>query len=289
MSRFLNSTTGEASNTLWQNDVHTTVETLEGAGVHLHRGFGYHELPLFDPFLLFDDFSSKNEADYLSGFPLHPHRGIETVTYVLNGDVTHRDSIGNSGAIGAGDIQWMTAGSGIVHEEMPHGTDGLMGFQLWVNLPKEHKMMKPRYQEIHASEIPTVTKDGVKVHIIAGSFEGTKGPVNDLVANPSYLDVSVEPGRSVTFNVTEGDTSFVYLFEGGIVTVGASYEKGTIILHERKGTAVTLIARGAGARFLFVSGKPLNEPISWHGPIVMNTDDEIRIALYDLQNGTFIK
>ncbi len=160
-------------------------KAIEGAGVHLHRGFGYRELPLFDPFLLFDDFSSERKEDYLPGFPLHPHRGIETVTYVLKGDVAHKDSIGNAGTIGPGDVQWMNAGSGIVHEEMPHGENGLMGFQLWVNLPRSHKMMEPQYQEIHAEEIPTIFKDGALVHVIAGSFDGTQGPVKDIMASPT--------------------------------------------------------------------------------------------------------
>jgi quercetin 2,3-dioxygenase len=262
---------------------------LEGAGVHLHRGFGYFELPFFDPFLLFDDFSSPNPTDYLPGFPLHPHRGIETVTYVLKGDVTHKDSLGNAGTIGKGDIQWMTAGSGIVHEEMPHGNDGLMGFQLWVNLPQKHKMMPPRYREIHADEIPTMSKDGSTIHVIAGTFADTHGPVEDIMASPNYFDIELKSGANITLPVRGGDTSFIYLFDGGIVSGGASYEKGTIILHERSGDQVAVSARESGARFLFVSGTPLKEPIAWHGPIVMNTDDEIRVALYDLQNGTFIK
>jgi redox-sensitive bicupin YhaK (pirin superfamily) len=266
-----------------------TKEALEGAGVKLNRGFGYFELPAFDPFLLFDDFSSEQSEDYLPGFPLHPHRGIETVTYVLKGDVTHKDSIGNKGTIGPGDVQWMNAGSGIVHEEMPHGEDGLMGFQLWVNLPKSHKMMAPAYQEIHANEIPTVSRDGVSVHVIAGSFEDAVGPVNDIMASPSYFDIALLPGTTVTIPVPSGDTSFLYLFEGNIAGGDESYERGTIILYERLGDRVSVTAREDGARFLFVSGTPLGEPIAWHGPIVMNTDDEIRVALYDLQNGTFIK
>ncbi len=269
--------------------VFTTKEALEGAGVKLHRGFGYFELPLFDPFLLFDDFSSSEPQDYLPGFPLHPHRGIETVTYVLKGDVSHKDSIGNAGTIGPGDVQWMNAGSGIVHEEMPHGAEGLTGFQLWVNLPQKHKMMNPQYQEIHASDIPTVSRDGARVHVIAGLFDETSGPVKDIMASPSYLDIALTPGNTLTVPVQSGDTSFLYIVEGSVVTGDAPYERGTIILHNRMGDTVTVTAREHGARFLFVSGTPLNEPIAWHGPIVMNTDDEIRVALYDLQNGTFIK
>ena len=268
--------------------VFSTKATLEGAGVHLHRGFGYFELPLFDPFLLFDDFSSAKQSDYLPGFPQHPHRGMETVTYVLKGDVTHKDSMGNAGTIGAGDIQWMTAGSGVVHEEMPHGDEGLTGFQLWVNLPRAHKMMVPRYQEIQASQIPTVSKDGNTIHVIAGSYGDVKGPVEDIMANPNYFDIELRAGASLTLPVEGGDTSFLYLFMGSVMTNDTLCERGTIVLHERTGDTVTVTAREAGARLLFISGTPLNEPIAWHGPIVMNTDDEIRVALYDLQNGTFI-
>lgn len=264
-------------------------ETLEGAGVHLHRGFGYFELPLFDPFLLFDDFSSTEPNDYLPGFPLHPHRGIETVTYVLKGDVTHKDSLGNTGTINKGDIQWMTAGSGIVHEEMPHGHNGLTGFQLWVNLPRSHKMMLPRYQEIKADDIPTVTKENTLIHVISGTFDGTSGPVKDIMANPTYLDIELPLGATITIPAKEGDTSFIYIFSGSIVTSDSLHEKGTIILHKRTGDSVTVTAREEGARLLFVSGTPLNEPIAWHGPIVMNSDEEIRVALSDLRNGTFIK
>jgi quercetin 2,3-dioxygenase len=271
------------------HQVFTTKEALEGAGVKLHRGFGYFELPLFDPFLLFDDFSSSKSEDFLPGFPLHPHRGIETVTYVLKGDVNHKDSIGNAGIIGPGDVQWMNAGSGIVHEEMPHGADGLTGFQLWVNLPAKHKMMKPQYQEITADTIPTVALGGARVHVIAGSYNGTKGPVADIMASPTYLDIELNPGATVAIPVSVGDTSFLYIFAGSIVTSGASYEKGSILLHDRSGDVVTITTREAGARLLFISGTPLNEPIAWHGPIVMNTDEEIQVALYDLQNDTFIR
>jgi redox-sensitive bicupin YhaK (pirin superfamily) len=269
--------------------VFTTKEALEGAGVHLHRGFGYSELSLFDPFLLFDDFSSETESDYLPGFPQHPHRGIETVTYILKGEVTHRDSIGNAGTIQKGDVQWMTAGSGIVHEEMPHGNDGLMGFQLWMNLPKSHKMMSPRYQEIKATDIPTIARDDALIHIIAGMYDGTKGPVTDIMANPTYLDIVLQPNANITIPVTDSDTSFVYMYDGSITTHDTHYKPGIILLHERLGDAVTIQANDLGAQFLFVTGSPLNEPIAWHGPIVMNTDEEIQTALYDLQNGTFIK
>lgn len=267
----------------------TAKETYEGAGVKLHRGFGFFELPHFDPFLLFDDFSSPHEADFLPGFPLHPHRGIETVTYVLSGDVTHKDSLGNAGTIGKGDIQWMTAGSGIVHEEMPHGNDGLIGFQLWVNLPKSHKMMPPRYQEVKAAEIPTVAKDGVTVQVIAGEYEDTEGPVHDIMAKPTYLDITLDTESSCTLPAREDETAFIYVFEGGIEVQDRECRAGTIIRFANDGDTVTVCARDAHARFLFVRGVPLREPIAWHGPIVMNTDAEIQNALYELQNGTFIK
>jgi quercetin 2,3-dioxygenase len=268
---------------------HTFVaaEALEGAGVHLHRGFGYAELPLFDPFLLFDDFSSPYSADYSRGFPLHPHRGMETVTYVRKGDVTHRDSLGNAGTIHAGDVQWMTAGSGIVHEEMPHGSEGLAGFQLWVNLPREHKMMPPRYQEIRAVDIPTVTKPGLSIRVIAGAYDGTSGPVTDIKANPTYLDVTLESGASFEFPVETTDTCFMYIYEGSVLSHGKEYGSGTIILFARDGNSMNVSGGASGAGFLSITGTPLNEPIAWYGPIVMNTDEEIRTAQRDLRNGSF--
>jgi len=266
-----------------------TKEALEGAGVKLHRGFGYFELPKFDPFLLFDDFSSERSEDYLAGFPLHPHRGIETVTYILKGDVTHKDSLGNTGTISAGDVQWMTAGSGIVHEEMPHGDHGLIGFQLWVNLPKSHKMMPPRYQELKSTDIPTVSADDVVVHVIAGDYNGTRGPVKDIMAKPTYLDVTLTESKELTLSAPSETTAFVYIITGIGIVNGESFEHGSIIRFENNDDSITLCAGIGGARFLFITGTPLREPIAWHGPIVMNTDDEIRTALYDLQNGTFIK
>ncbi len=270
-------------------EVITLKDTLEGAGVHLKRGFGFNELPRFDPFLLFDDFSSGYESDYLPGFPLHPHRGIETVTYLLKGEVTHKDSTGSAGTIHAGDVQWMTAGSGIVHEEMPHGHEGLTGFQLWVNLPQNHKMMPPRYQEIASADIPTFTGKGIVTHVIAGTYENVRGPVQDIMANPTYLDISLEEEISVTLNVPKGDTSFVYVIEGGVLSDHTLYPSGTILRYDKEGDSVVLEGGTEGARLLFVAGTPLNEPIAWHGPIVMNTEEEIATALYDLRNGTFIK
>ncbi len=265
-----------------------TKEAIEGAGVRLHRGFGYFELPLFDPFLLFDDFSSENEEDFNAGFPLHPHRGIETVTYILKGDVTHRDSLGNVGTIGKGDIQWMKAGSGIVHEEMPHGHDGLIGFQLWVNLPQLEKMSTPRYQEIKANEIPTVSVGNSIVHVIGGAFEGVVGPVKDIAVNPTYFDITLGAREQITIPVPCNDTSFVYIISGALVDEKSSYMHGTILLHSKDGDVVTLQADSEPCRLLFISGTPLREPIAWHGPIVMNTEAEIQTALTDLRNGTFI-
>jgi hypothetical protein len=264
-------------------------ETWEGAGVRLHRGFGYHELPRFDPFLLFDDFSSLVEADFLKGFPKHPHRGIETVTYVLQGEVTHRDSLGNAGTISDGDIQWMTAGSGIIHEEMPHGNKGLIGFQLWVNLPAAHKMMTPRYQEIKAHNIPVYRGDGYIVRIIAGTYKNIRGPVEDIMAHPAYFDVTLEAGRSLAREVNPQDTCFLYIINGTLKNHDTEYGHGTILLFSREGDGIRIQSGATAARFLFVSGTPLREPIAWHGPIVMNTPEEIHGALYDLENGTFIK
>jgi quercetin 2,3-dioxygenase len=267
-------------------------EAIEGAGVKLHRGFGYFELPRFDPFLLFDDFSSANFLDYAAGFPLHPHRGIETVTYVLKGDVHHKDSMKNEGYIGAGDVQWMTAGSGIVHEEMPGGESGLTGFQLWVNLPHSHKMMSPRYQEIKADQIPKVSKDGVHVAVIAGRYEDILGPVKDIVVSPTYLDITLAPNTVLELPTKEGDTAFAYIVRGAL-TVSPESDRilpsGHIVLFTNKEDTIHLKSNDEETQILFVSGTPLSEPIAWHGPIVMNTDAEIRVALEDLRNGTFVK
>lgn len=266
-------------------------ETFEGAGVRLSRGFGFFETPRFDPFLLFDDFSSPNPPDYLPGFPWHPHRGMETVTYVLDGDIRHRDSIGNSGSINKGDVQWMTAGSGIVHEEMPQGSGGLFGFQLWINLPQKNKMISPRYQDIRAKEIPEIIDRDARVKVIAGATLGTTGPIEDIVASPTYLDAILPPGKNWTSSVPDGHTAFVYVVDGALAAEeGAEvrHPKGTIVLFERAGDLVYLRAGTTGARFLLVSGKPVGEPIAWRGPIVMNTQEELRTAFLDLERGTFI-
>lgn len=265
---------------------------MEGAGVRLSRGFANTEVPRFDPFLLFDDFSAKNPADYLAGFPWHPHRGIETVTYILDGDVRHQDSMGNEGLIGKGDIQWMTAGSGIIHKEMPEGVHGIKGFQLWVNLPKTSKMMKPRYQDISMHDVPEVIVPHARIKMIAGSREGVEGPVKDIIAEPLYVDVLLDAEKDFVFPVTSGYTTFVYLFEGELGTgIEGSiiYDKGTILLYAREGDTVQLRAGSKGAHFLLVSGKPIGEPVAWHGPIVMNTHQELATAFAELNEGTFIK
>lgn len=273
--------------------IYRTTPTMEGAGVHLNRGFGYNEVKAFDPFLLFDDFSNTNPDFYKAGFPLHPHRGIETVTYILKGEVKHKDSLGNEGSIKASEVQWMTAGSGIVHEEMPivH-EEGIQGFQLWVNIPAVHKMMHPRYQEIKSAEIESAKEEGVEVRVIAGEYKGVKGPVQDLMVSPTYLDVTLGERVPFSFKTERDDTFFIYVFEGRLSLRDDRTESwiGTgdigLLTHDYE---LTVGGGKDGARFLLVGGTPLNESVAWHGPIVMNTDEEIKVALEDLQNGTFIK
>ena len=286
--------------------------TLEGAGVKLHRAFGFGDTDAFDPFLLFDDFRNDRPADYLAGFPWHPHRGIESITYVLAGTVEPGDSLGNRGALGAGDVQWMTAGRGIMHQEMPQGDpQGRMhGFQLWANLPSSLKMTAPRYQDIGSGDIPAVTDDdGTSVRIICGDFWGQRGPVEGIAADPRYLDVWVPPGRRKTLPVETYRQAFAYVFEGSGTFRGASEpfgiltEKGTpeeeVLVREQTGNRslvlfdggdeVTVQAGDEGIRFLLVSGKPLKEPVAWYGPIVMNTRAELQQAISELRSGTFIK
>jgi redox-sensitive bicupin YhaK (pirin superfamily) len=285
--------------------------TIEGAGVHLKRAFGFSQVPMLDPFLLLDDFHSTDPADYTKGFPWHPHRGIETITYVLHGKVEHGDSMGNKGIIGSGDIQWMTAGNGIIHQEMPKGQDdGLMwGFQLWANLPASHKMMNPRYRDVMSDQIPEVTLDkDVKAKIISGIVKGVKGPVQDIVIDPEYLDVSVPAESSFSHPVKRGHTVFAYVVEGqGYFDVGRdsyAYEveganyfdfKRECLLRAEHliifsdGDEVVITTSEKPVRFLLVSGKPIKEPVAWYGPIVMNTQEELRIAFQEYQNGTFIK
>lgn len=268
--------------------------TIEGAGVHLKRAFGNREAPRLDPFLLLDDFRSDDPSKYLPGFPWHPHRGIETITYVLEGDVEHGDSMGNRGDITAGDVQWMTAGSGIVHQEMPRGNpQGRMGgFQLWANLPASHKMMDPRYRDVKRSEIPEVSMEGgAKVKIVCGRVNGVQGPVRDIVTDPEYLDVSIPKGAHFTHAVKKGHTVFAYVVEGS-----ARFDPGRdglcgpeCLVHYGDGDAVSVSAEKEPVRFLLVSGKPIGEPVAWYGPIVMNTSEEIRIAFEEYRNGTFIK
>lgn len=263
---------------------------MEGAGVRLRRSIATRQLDYLDPFLLFDHFGSHDPADYLPGFPMHPHRGIETVTYMLAGIVRHTDSMGNSGEITAGDMQWMTAGGGIMHEEMPRGVDDHMeGFQLWVNLPAKLKMCSPRYQEIKAADIPVGTREpGIEVKVIAGEYAGVHGPVTEIAADPTYLDVKLENGARFAQTIPADHTAFAYLFEGDAEFAGKTLEATRLVVLG-DGNLVEVTAGSKGARFLLVSGKPLGEPIARYGPFVMNTEEEIRQALHDLRDGTFIR
>jgi hypothetical protein len=285
--------------------------TIEGAGVKLRRAFGFGETDETDPFLLLDDFRNDRPNDYLAGFPWHPHRGIETITYVLAGTVAHGDSLGNAGTLGSGDIQWMTAGRGILHQEMPKGDpQGRMhGFQLWANLPSSLKMTSPRYQDVPSGAIPEVTDDdGTHVRIVCGEFWGKKGPVDGVAADPNYLDVSVPPGQRKTFAVDTRRNAFAYVFEGSGTFRDASPPLGVLtdqpgpverVVREQTGNRslvlfgsgdeVTVQAGDSGIRFLLVSGKPIQEPVAWYGPIVMNTKEELRQAYAELQAGTFIE
>ncbi|MBP1620885.1 MAG: Pirin domain protein [Acidobacteria bacterium] len=271
----------------------TRQPTMEGAGVLLHRVFGFGATPNLDPFLLLDEFGSDDPDDYLAGFPWHPHRGIETVTYMLAGEVEHGDSLGNRGVIRSGDVQWMTAGSGIVHQEMPLRFDGRMrGFQLWVNLPASHKMMDPRYRDVAADTIPEVAAgDGVRVKVIAGEVAGVHGPVRDVVAGPEYLDVALDAGASFERALPAGSTAFAYVFDGtGRFGAGAGTEVAAGQLAALGGDGpVRAVGGGSGFRFLLVSGKPLGEPVAWRGPIVMNTEEELATAFREYRQGTFIK
>jgi quercetin 2,3-dioxygenase len=266
--------------------------TMEGAGVLLHRVFGHAELPLFDPFLMLDDFGSTAADEYMAGFPWHPHRGIETVTYMLHGSVAHGDSLGNAGVIRDGQIQWMTAGGGIVHQEMPERqADYLRGIQLWVNLPARDKMMAPRYQDIAADAFPMVRNQaGVEVRVIAGVFEKARGPVKDLVIDPGYLDVRVPPGARFEHALSGKHTAFAYILDGsGVLDAGRpALTKGQLALFG-PGPAVCATAEKSSLRFLLVSGRPLGEPIAWGGPIVMNTQTELDQAFREYRDGTFIK
>ena len=262
--------------------------TLEGAGVRLKRVFGYNEVPLFDPFLLLDHFGSENPADYIRGFPWHPHRGIETVTYMVNGEVEHGDSIGNSGVIRSGDIQWMTAGSGIIHQEMPRKYVGLMqGFQLWVNLPTKKKMIDPKYRGIVNDQIPVLEKEGAEIKVIAGRINGTRGPVRDLVVDVEYFDVKLAASKTFEHSTARADTVLAYVAEGSGHFDNELIESRQCALFG-EGDTIKIEAK-SDIRFLYVSGKPLNEPVAWGGPIVMNTQEELKIAFQELEQGTFIR
>jgi redox-sensitive bicupin YhaK (pirin superfamily) len=285
--------------------------TIEGAGVHLHRAIGFGDPQLYDPFLLLDDFRSDNPDHYLKGFPRHPHRGMETITYVLRGEVDHGDSLGNRGVISPGDVQWMTAGSGIIHQEMPKGReDGLMGgVQLWANLPASHKMMEPRYRDVQIKDIPQVTLDGgATVKIICGEMKGVQGPVRDIVTDPQYLDISVPPETALTFPVKPGHCVFAYVLDGkayfeeerdaySYEVEGANYfdfKRDCLIGSEsailfQDGDELAISTEKSHVRFLLISGKPLGEPVAWYGPIVMNTRGELRKAFEEYEAGTFLK
>ncbi|MCI0528917.1 MAG: pirin family protein [Nitrospira sp.] len=268
---------------------------MEGAGVRLKRSIATRTLDYLDPFLLLDHFASNNPGDYEAGFPLHPHRGIETVTYVLSGVVYHKDTLGNSGSIGAGDVQWMTAGRGIMHEEMPQvRPEGIAGFQLWVNLPAKLKMTAPRYQDIRSNEIPEIKReDGANIRVIAGTVDGVSGPVTGIAADPTYLDVFVPPQTSFIQPINQGHTAFAYVFEGEAKFGGDEKEDGMTISHPRlvvwsDGGYVQVTAVEHAVRFLLVSAKPLREPVARYGPFVMNTREEIEQTLLELRQGTFV-
>jgi redox-sensitive bicupin YhaK (pirin superfamily) len=285
--------------------------TIEGAGVHLRRAFGFGNTQDFDPFLLLDDFRNDKPEDYLAGFPWHPHRGIETITYILSGNVEHGDSLGNQGVLAAGDVQWMTAGSGIIHQEMPRGDrDGKMhGFQLWANLPSSLKMTAPRYQDVQSTDIPEVVDDdGTKIRVICGSIWGATGPVDGIAAEPEYLDVSVPPGKRKILPVETTRHAFAYVFAGSgrfcnasapldVPTEGVGWsdtslsdeaDNRSLVLFDR-GDEVSIQAGEKGIRFLLVSGKPIEEPVAWYGPIVMNTQEQLRQAFAEYKAGTFLK
>ena len=285
--------------------------TIEGAGVHLRRAFGYSQVPMFDPFLMLDDFRSDNPEDYVKGFPWHPHRGIETITYVLRGDIEHADSMGNKGDISSGDVQWMTAGSGIIHQEMPKGDpDGKMyGFQLWANLPRSHKMMDPRYRDIKNDQIPeAVLSNGTRIKVICGKIADKEGPVRDIIIDPEYLDITVPAGKEYVHPTKRGHTVFAYVIDGAgyfcrekkpfsYEMEGANYfdmnreaalRNGDLVLFG-DGDQVLALTEKESVRFLLLSGRPIGEPVEWYGPIVMNSKDELRVAFEEYNNGTFIK
>jgi redox-sensitive bicupin YhaK (pirin superfamily) len=267
--------------------------TIEGAGVRLKRAFGSDEVPLFDPFLLLDDFHSSKPEDYVAGFPWHPHRGIETITYMLSGEVDHGDSLGNAGVIRSGEVQWMTAGSGIIHQEMPRRQQGeFRGFQLWANLPASHKMMPPRYRDITKRQIPELTPpNGVRIRVISGEVDGVRGPVTDIVTDPEYLDVTVPPTTEFVRPIKRGHTAFAYVVEGS-ASFAPTHRRplgaDQLILFT-DGDELRIATKTTATRFLLVSGRPIGEPIAWSGPIVMNTDEELEVAFQEYRTGTFIQ
>jgi len=291
--------------------VFTSKPTIEGAGVHLRRAFGFAETPLFDPFLLLDDFRGDEPQHFIKGFPWHPHRGIETITYMLNGNVEHGDSMGNQGTIGPGDTQWMTAGSGIIHQEMPRGDPGgvMGGFQLWANLPASHKMMDPRYRDVKSGQVPEITNaSGVRTRIICGQVEGQTGPVRDVVIDPEYLDITIPAHTDYTHPTRVGHTVFAYVIQGracfcdqknpfSYEAEGAGWsdlrispwvQNTNLVLFE-DGDHLVVSTEDEPVRFLLVAVRPIREPVAWYGPIVMNTREELRIAFEEYSNGTFIK
>ncbi len=267
---------------------------IEGAGVHLKRVFGFSEVNTLDPFLLLDNFHSSVPQDYIKGFPWHPHRGIETITYLLEGSVEHADSLGNKGIINAGDVQWMTAGSGIIHQEMPKGdSEGkVWGFQLWANLPASQKMTEPKYRDLTANMIPVlILEDGTIIKIICGNFQGTRGPVQDIVIDPELLDISVPAESEFSYHIKDGHTAFAYVIGGkGYFDLmrNCLIEQENLVIYDN-GSEIKIATEKEPVRFLLVSGKPLNEPVAWYGPIVMNTQAELKLAFEEYQNGTFIK
>lgn len=277
--------------------IHRVVQskpTLEGAGVHLNRVFGFREQKEFDPFLLLDDFRSDIPENYIKGFPWHPHRGIETITYIIEGTVEHGDSMGNGGVIGPGDVQWMTAGSGIIHQEMPKGdSDGRMGgFQLWANLPAAQKMMDPRYRDVKSSQIPLVkTQGGAAIRVISGEVDGTRGPVRDIITDPEYLDVTLPTGAEFSHPTKPDHTVVAYVIEGraNFDPANKTQVSNRDLAQFEAGEKVVAFATDAPTRFLLLSGKPIGEPVAWYGPIVMNTQRELEIAFEEYSNGTFIK
>ena len=292
-------------------DMFKSTPTIEGAGVKLHRAFGFGKTDDFDPFLLLDDFRNENRDDYIAGFPWHPHRGIETITYMLAGTVEHKDSLGNTGVLSGGDVQWMTAGSGIIHQEMPQGDEGglMHGFQLWANLPSALKMTDPYYQDRSAGDVPVVKEDdGTTARIICGHLWGKNGAVNGVAASPNYFDISVPPGVTKSIKIDVTRNAFAYIFAGSGAFADSSEPRGvqteytgtiesggdsvadnrTLVLFD-SGDEISVRAGDEGIRFLLVSGEPIQEPVAWYGPIVMNTQEELRIATEEYQNGTFLK